>query len=48
MVGDKVTVGLQKCADEIVSEADAHFAARTPGAFLNKLYVRRILCINYL
>lgn len=48
MVGDKAAVGLQKCTDEIVSEADAHFAAGTPGAFLNELYARRILCINYL
>ena len=31
----KASGGLQKCADESVSRADAHFAARTPDAFLN-------------
>ena len=31
----KASGGLQECADVIVSEADAHSAARTLVAFLN-------------
>ena len=32
----KASGGLQECADENVSKADAHSAARTLEAFLNK------------
>ena len=32
----KASGGLQECADENVSKADAHSAARTLGAFLNR------------
>ena len=43
----KASGGLQECADENVSKADAHSAARTLGAFLNLNGIRKAGIAEY-